>query len=141
MATHGKRSFVQMDNASGALTDISSIGKDATLSRSTDTADASHFGTQDKEYVAGMTDATFEIKGLFTTAQDEMISDVYDAQAAGTIDSITVEYGPEGNTTGKPKYTQETILTGVDVAGSVGDLVSLSLKFQRTGGTTRDVYA
>lgn len=145
MATHGKRSHFKMDSAAGTLTDLTSIGKDATFSRSTDTADASHFGTQDKEYVAGLSDATFSIKGLFTTAQDAFITEAYEAQNAGTVggsgDTLTVEYGPEGNASGKPKYTQETILTSVEVTGSVGDLVGLSLNFQRTGPSERDTYS
>lgn len=143
MAVHGKNTAVKMSDVTGTLVDITSIGTDATLARSTATADASHFGTQDKEYIPGMTDATFDIKGLFTAAQDAMISAVYDAQAAGTLvgGTITVEYGPQGAATGSPKYTQQCILTGVDLTGAVGSLVGLALKFQRTGGTTRGVYA
>jgi hypothetical protein len=145
MATHGKRSSFKMDNASGTLTDLTSIGKDATFSRSTDTADASVFGTQDKEYVAGMSDATFSMKGLFTTAQDALITAAYDAQNAGTVggsgDTLTVEYAPEGTAVGKPTYTQETIITSIEVTGSVGDLVGLSINFQRTGASTRAVIS
>lgn len=140
MATHGKRSHVKMDNASGILTDITSIGKDATFGRSTDTADASHFGLNDKEYVAGLNDATFAIKGLFTAAQDQMINETYEAQSAGTLETVTVEYGPEGSAAGKPNYTQECIITSIEITGSVGDLVGLSLNFQRTGATVRATY-
>lgn len=144
MATHGKRTVFKMDNAAGTLTDLTSIGKDATFSRSTEMADASHFGTQDKEYVPGLSDATFAIKGLFTTAQDALITAAYDAQNAGTVggagETLTVEYGPEGSASGKPKYTQETLITSIEITGSVGDLVGLSINFQRTGGTERDVY-
>lgn len=147
MATHGKRTTFKMDNAAGVLTDLTSIGKDASFSRSTDMADASHFGTQDKEYVPGMSDATFTINGLFTTAQDAMISAAYDAQNAGNVggaglgDSLTTEYCPEGAATGKPKYTQECYITSVDVTGSTGDLVGLSIGFQRTGSSVRSVNA
>lgn len=143
MATHGKRTVFKMDSAAGVLTDLTSIGKDATFSRSTDMADASHFGMQDKEYVAGMSDATFSIKGLFTSAQDAIISAAYDAQNAGNVggaglgETLTVEYNPEGTATGKPKYTQECLITSIEVTGSVGDLVALSINFQRTGSSTR----
>lgn len=141
MATHGKRTHFKMDDAAGNLTDMTSIGKDASFSRSTEMADASHFGTQDKEYVAGLSDATFSIKGLFTSTQDAMITAAYDAQNSGAVDSLTVEYGPEGSGVGKPKYTQETLITSIEVTGSVGDLVALSINYQRTGGSTRSVYA
>ena len=141
MAVHGKNTSVKVDNAAGVLTDLSSIGKDSGLQRSINTADASHYGTTAKEYVAGQSDATFSISGLWSATADAMLNDVYEATVAGTIDSTTVEYGPAGNTTGKPKYTQECIMTGYDVTGSVGDLVQATVSFQRTGETTRGTFA
>ena len=140
MAVHGKNTYVAMDNAAGTLTDITDIGTDAGLSRSLDTADASHFGTSAKEYVAGQNDATFSISGLFDSTQDAMINEAFEALADGTLASLTVEYGPAGSTLGKPKYSQECIITSYDVSGSVGDLVQASLNFQRTGATTRSTF-
>lgn len=143
MATHGKRTHIAMDNAAGTLTDITNIGRDATYSRSADMADASHFGTQDKEYVPGMTDATFSVKGLYTPAQEQMVQEVLDAQSADLLPppgTITIVYGPQGNRPGEPMRTFEAYITSLETSGSVGDLVSMSVNFQRTGGTVNGVF-
>lgn len=141
MAVHGKRTYIAIDNAAGALTGLTDIGRDTTMSRSTDMADASHYGIQDKEYVAGMSDGTFSVAGLFSATQDAMINAAWEAQNDGTVDSLTFVYGPEGNATGKVRYESEVLITSYEVSGSIGDLVQASLNLQRTGGTTRTTFA
>jgi hypothetical protein len=137
MAVHGKRAYI----AIGVLTSLTDIGRDTTQSRSTDMADASHYGIQDKQYVAGMSDGTFSVSGLFTAAQDAMLNDAWDALNDGTLDSLTFVFGPEGNADGKVRYESEVLITSYEVSASIGDLVQASLNLQRTGATTRSVFA
>lgn len=141
MAVHGKRTYIAIDNAAGVLTDITNIGRETTFGRTTDMADASHYGVQDKEYVAGQSDGSFSVSGLFDATQDAMINAAWEAQNAGTVDSLTFVYGPEGNADGKVRYTSEVLITSYEISGSVGDLVQATLNLQRTGSTTRDAFA
>jgi hypothetical protein len=43
---------------------------------------------------------------------------------------------PQGNTTGKRSYSMGVIPTSYDIGVPVGDVVKLSINFQRTGATT-----
>lgn len=150
MATHGKNTRAKLQSPTdGSLVDVSTFGKDSTLSRSVDTAETSHFGTQAKEYVVGQSDATFTISGNFERAQDAQFSKLMALQqtasipalsGGGTTESMVIEYAPEGYREGAVGFRGAYIMTGYDVAGSVGDLVSASLNFQRTGDNTRGTY-
>lgn len=152
MATHGKNTRVKLQSPTdGTLTDISVFGKDSTLSRSVDTAETSHFGSQAKEYVVGQSDATFTVSGNFERAQDAQFAKLMSLQqtasvpalppATGTGETMVIEYAPEGYRQGAVGYRGSYIMTGYDVSGSVGDLVSASLNFQRSGDNVRGTYA
>jgi hypothetical protein len=141
MAVHGKSTFVSIADASASAVDMSSDMNQAGLSRSLDTAESTGFGEVAKKYVAGMEDATSSWSGFFTAAQDEVLSGLVDAFAAGTIDSTEMVYGPAGSATGKVKYTQQVIVTGYEVSGSVGDLVTATVSMQRTGPSVRGTFA
>lgn len=140
MAVHGKSTFVSIKNAAGTPVNMSEDMNQAGLSRSVDTADSTGFGKVAKEYVAGLEDATSSWSGFFTAAQDAVLDGLVAALAAGTIESTEMIYGPAGNGTGKVKYTQEVIVTGYEVTGSVGDLVSANVSMQRTGASTRGTF-
>lgn len=141
MFSHGKHSHIEIDDAAGALFDLSPVANSVSMPRPIETAETSHFGTSAKEYVVGLNDSTVSISGLFDGAVDAKINAVLDALADDVIASTTVVYGPQGNTTGKVKYTCEVIWTSYDVSTGVGDVVSFSLEGQRTGPTTRSTYA
>lgn len=141
MAVHGKSSYIALDNAAGTPVVMSSDNNQVGLSRSLDTAESTGFGAVAKSYLAGLEDATASFSGFFTPAQDAVLSAVVDALAAGTIASVTLTYGPEGNASGKVKYDQEVIVTSYEVTGSVGDLVSANVSLQRTGASTRGAFS
>ena len=141
MAVHGKSTFVSIGNAAGSATDMSEDMNSAGLSRSVDTAESTGFGSTAKKYVAGLEDASASWSGFFTATQDAVLAALVDAFAAGTIDSTEMVYGPAGDASGKVKYTQNVILTGYEVTGSVGDLVAASVSMQRTGATVRSTFS
>jgi hypothetical protein len=62
------------------------------------------------------------------------------AMVPGT--TYTIEYGPEGNTSGKPRHVQAFILTGAPHEISVNkDEVVFSLDFEAADGPTVDMMA
>jgi hypothetical protein len=138
---HGKNAYIQLDDSAGTLQNLSSISNEITFSLSIDTAETSVFGTNAKQYITGQNDATVSLTGLFDAASATIIEGTIDALVAGTIASATLVFGPEGSANGKKKYTQETIVTSYEIGAPVGDVVSLSVEFQRTGATTISTFS
>lgn len=138
---HGKNAYIRVDNASGTLTDLSSITNEISYSQSIETADTSTYGTNAKTYITGQNDATVSLTGLFDAASATIIEGTIDALIAGTLTTATLEFGPEGDGTGKKKYTMEVIVTSYEIGAPVSDVVSLSVEFQRTGATTNATYS
>lgn len=137
---HGKNAVVKLDNSSGTLTALTSISNEISYSQSIETADTSVFGTNAKTYITGQNDATVSLSGLFDATSAGVIEATIDALIDGTNASATLEFGPEGSGAGSRKYTMETIVTSYDISAPVGDVVSLSVEFQRTGATTVSTY-
>lgn len=137
---HGKNAVVSLDNSSGTLTALTSISNEISYSQSIETADTSVFGTNAKTYITGQNDATVSLSGLFDATSAGVIEATIDALIDGTNASATLEFGPEGSGAGSRKYTMETIVTSYDISAPVGDVVSLSVEFQRTGATTVSTY-
>lgn len=135
---HGKGAKLSIDTgtAGTALTDISDIVTEATISINIDAADTSHFGSNSKTYITGQNDATSSITGLFDRARLLSITQVFNSLCSGSVVSISVEMGPEGGATGATKISQEMIITSLEIGASVGDTVSVSLELQRSGDTT-----
>ena len=133
---HGKNGYIQLDNSSGTLTDITSISNEISFSRAIDTAETSVFGNAAKTYITGQNDATISLSGLFDATTSTTIEGTIDALVAGTIASATLVFGPEGSGSGKKKYSQEVVVSSYDIGIPVGDVVTLSVEFQRTGATT-----
>jgi len=138
---HGKNAYIQLDNSAGTLVDLSSISNEVSLSIAIDTNETSVFGTNAKQYITGLNDATISLTGLFDATSATVIEGTIDALIAGTIASATLVFGPEGSGSGKKKYTQETIVTSYEISAPVGDVVSLTVEFQRTGATTIGTFA
>ena len=138
---HGKNAYIRLDNSAGSLTDLSSITNEISYSQSIETADTSTYGTNAKTYITGQNDATVSLSGLFSATSATVIEGTIDALIAGTNASATLEFGPEGNGTGKKKYTMEVIITSYEIGAPVSDVVSLSVEFQRTGATTVGTYS
>lgn len=138
---HGKNTYLALDDAAGTLQPLTGIAKESSYSKGIDTAEASHYGIQDKIYVSGLSDATVSVSGNFDASVDAVIQAAIEAIESGALDSLTFVHGVEGNGTGKPSTTLEVIPTSYQCSAPVGDLVTISLSLQRTGPTVRGVFA
>ena len=137
---HGKNAYIALDNSAGSLTALSSISNEITYSMSIETAETSVFGTNAKQYITGLNDATISLSGLFDATSATVIEGTINALIAGTNASATLVFGPEGNALLKKSYSQEVIVTSYEIGIPVGDVVSLSVEFQRTGATTMSTF-
>jgi len=134
---HGKSAVFKLDNAAGSLVDYSTYLDDIGFPRDVETAETTTFGVAGsaKTYITGLSDATISVSGKFDATADATLSAV-----VGQAATLTFEYGPEGSSAGKVKYTGECILTSYEVSASVGDVVTASLDFQVTGQITRTTF-
>lgn len=137
---HGKNTAFKLDNSSNTLVDISTSCDNISFPRTIDTADTSAFGTSAKTYVVGLSDSKITVGGKFDATTDAQIAAVIAAIDAGTLASATFEYGPEGTTTGRVRYTGECLVSSYQVSGQVSDMVPFSLELQVTGAVTRNTW-
>lgn len=127
---HGKDSVVKLDNSAGSLTNITAYVTECNFARVADTAETSTMGDSAKEYIPGMTDATFNLGGIFDATVDVILDAAVGVQR-------TFEYNPLGTGTGAPKYTVEAICTSYDPPSTISDAVKWQASFQCTGAITR----
>lgn len=140
MPTHGKATHVAIDNSIGALTPVQTWSRSAAYSESIDTADTSNFGQNDKTYITGMADATFELGGTFEPAFLTLVRATKAAIMAGTLVSCSVRTGWAGNATAQAWEECETLITAINVSSQTSDVVTMTVSFQRTGPLTTGTY-
>lgn len=131
---HGKNAVFKIDNSGGSLQDISDTVNEVTFSRSLETGETTSFGSAAKTYVAGLSDATISISGTWDAATDAIL-----AGGIG-VDTLSFEYGPEGSTATRVKYSGECICTSYEPGSPVGDVVTYSAEYQITGAVTRGAW-
>lgn len=138
--SHGKVAVVKIGDATNTLVDISPITNTCDIPRSVATGETTHFGDTAKEFIAGLEDGTVSIAGLFDSVLDATISAMVDSVANGTNANIKLEYGPQGSTTGKIKYSLNFVPTNYTITTPVGGVSTFKLDGQRTGVTVRTTY-
>lgn len=137
---HGKNTIIQLDNAAGSLANLSAYCDEVGFPRETEAAETTTFGSQDKTYIVGLSDATISLSGKFDPTMDAHAEQARAALASGSITSLSYEYSPTGSASGMPKYAGEALITSYEVSSPVGDVVTFSLELQSTGTVTRTTY-
>jgi predicted secreted protein len=136
---HGRDTVFKIDDSGGTLRDLSNQLREVSFPRTVDLAETSAYGTFDKTYVVGMRDAKITASGMFSAA----LATEIDAVLSGIIGqaaSVTFEYGPEGSTTGRVRYTGEAYVTSYEISSPLTDMVSVSIELQVTGSVTRNTW-
>ena len=141
---HGKNGVFKLDNAAGALTDLSAYIDNVDYPEDIEAAETTTFGVTGgaKTYIPGLRDATFSLSGKFDTVLDAHMNGAINAMMANppTLATASYEYGPLGSATANPKYTGECIITNYSPSTPVGDVVTFTVDLQRTGPHTRAAY-
>lgn len=131
--SHGKNAVVQLDNGANTLTPITSFLSKSSLERMRETAETTVFGVNDKTYIAGLKDATFSGEGNFDGALDLILSD----DLGDNTNTKTLQYDPQGSTSGLPRYSVECWLTKYSIDTDIGEKGGCSFELQCTGVVTR----
>ena len=132
---HGKTAVFKVHDSGATLRDLSAYLNDVSFPRDAETAETTAFGNSAKTYIIGLTDATISISGMFDSTADGYLAGVL-----GFATPLNFEYGPEGSTAGKVKYSGSCLMTSYEVSASVGDAVQASADFQVTGAITRGTW-
>jgi len=133
--SHGKDAYFQLDNAAGALQNLTTYILSIKFPREIDMAETSTMGTSAKTYVAGMTDGTISLEGRY-----DPVPDAHFAGLLGLALSSTYEYGPQGSAGGAVKYTGEVRVSSYECDAEIGDMVGWSVELQMTGTQTRTTF-
>ena len=129
MATHlGKEGTVQV--GSNAIAEIRSFSVDESI----DVVEDTSMGDSAKTYLASIKDFSGTIDVLY----DETDTNGQTALSVGS--SVTVNFAPEGTTSGDVKLTGTAIVTGKSVSSSFDGLVESTITIQGTGGLTTGTY-
>lgn len=98
------------------------------------------FGDQGTRNIPGISTVTFSIAGHFDSTATTGIATVLNSLRLATS-TASFEYGPEGATTGKVKYSGECWMTEFSVDAAVADRVPITATFAVDGVVTVGTYA
>src|ERR1051325_97162 len=93
------------------------------LNRNGESVDVTTLAATDHDYLAGLRDATFGGDGVFDPAVDTEL-------AADLAQVVTWEIGPQGNGSGKVKWSGSAILTRYNPTFSTNDAGKFTFEFQ-----------
>lgn len=139
--THGKDAAFSLDDSGGTLRAIKAYLNSVTgLPGARNYSEVTAFGDSGQKQIPGLAVNSFSIAGHADFATATAIGQLLNGLRTATATS-SFEYGPEGTTTGKVKYTGECWLTDYEVGAQVADKVSISASFAVDGVVTPTTYA
>jgi len=128
---HGKNAYFAVVTPSGSTINLSSGLDTVSFDRDVDTAETTHFGDDDRTYLAGMRGATFSASGNFSSTHAETIESLL-----GASTNPQFRFGPEGAASGRRRLEGDFILTSFSEGASASDKVTMSFDGIVTGAVT-----
>lgn len=130
-AKHGKTTSTVINSIN-----ISPHTRNCEWKRTADTHDVTGYKADDtdtsKVYIAGLTDGTCTISGMYDTDATTGPAKVLEAIIAAGI-AVPFEYAVEGLGTGKPMRTCDVIVSSYNETAPVADIVTWTSDLQITG--------
>jgi hypothetical protein len=139
MATIGLNVDFQLgsNGSPTALVDLSSKVSSVDFQREQDLPDVTAFnGNGARAFAAGLTQGSFSVEFFWDATVDEQLNNL-----VGYTTAVDFQYGPDGSTSGKPKYTGKCFLSSLGNPATVGDVKKFSGEFTITGAVTRGTFA
>ena len=132
---HGKGTGVLLDEF-----DLSTYFNSADMSRTTDTAETTSFGSTSKSYIVGLSDGTLSLSGMFSQdadGSDEELSAIL-GSATTPLVTVNLDDGSIGNRAIVAKAHQ----TSYSISSPVADIVTITADFNAsTDGTANLTYS
>lgn len=123
-AVHGRKTKVLL-----AEVDITAYLRGSTPTGTAEPAEATTYGKEAKVYIAGPSDGTLELEGLFDAAVDDDFESLLRA-AAGKV----ISWGPDGLALGRRVRTASVLGTSYALSAPVGGVVAATVAVQCDGG-------
>src|SRR5262245_23573275 len=101
---HGKKTVIKIDNAAGALQNLTAYINSSSLQRLQELLETTTFGATAKTYIAGFPDAKVPLGGFWDATLDAHMDGILGKE------TVTIELYPDTEASGKPVYTAEGIL-------------------------------
>lgn len=137
---HGKGAYFAVDDSGGSLRDISvDVNSVNGLPGGRALSDVTAFGAAGEQFIPGLQNAQFTVAGNFNSQATTGTATVLNGIRLGTTTS-SFEWGPEGSTSGKVKYSGEAWLETLSVDVSVTDKVPFSAQFRMDNGLTTGTF-
>jgi hypothetical protein len=116
--------------------DISTKTRTVDFPREQDVLDVTAFnGNGFRAFAVGLQQATFSCEFFWDTTIDTHL-----AGLVGYTTAVDFIYGPDGTTTGRPKYTGTAFMKSLSIPATIGEIKVFSAEFQISGTITRTVY-
>lgn len=137
---HGKDIDFQLDDSAGTLRTIKIyLDTVSGLPGGRGLSEVTAFGDGGTKSIPSLQNVTFQIAGSFDSTATTGVYTVLSGLRTATATSSFI-YGPEGTTTGKPKFTGECWMTEFTVSATVKDKVPIAATFQVDGTVTLTTY-
>lgn len=108
--------------------DLSTYSNSVTFTRTADALDVTTFGHSAKVYIAGLTDGTGSIEGIYDSTASTGPGAVLRPLVGA--DAVTLLYKPEGTGTGKPLATVDVVVTSYEESAAVAETIGWTCEFQ-----------
>ena len=136
----GTLAYIGLDNAAGAVQNVSGFADNFSWPQPVEMLDVSVFGTNSKAFIPGLADgAEVSMSGpLHTTLATQLMNMKGTQQAGGSTFSLL--YGPLGSVSGNPKVTAEVYVKQFEFSTGVAGRVEYSSSLQVTGAVTNGTW-
>lgn len=135
MGIAGTTANFHLDNASAALTEISSHIRNLTFNPTRGQASDASLGDTSEEYIQLLKDGTIQIDGNWNSTIDAILAHSIITGASGLTKSF--QYDPEGGGGGTVRYTGECFVNNYSINPPVDGIQTYSATLQITGDVTR----
>lgn len=126
---HGSKAVITVNSVA-----LTAYVDDVSFDGNVETAEVTVLANTGKAFIPGLQDGSFKLAGKFDPAADAAFV------AMNQVASLPVIYGPQGSTTGLPKYTCNAILAKYAIKTGVSAAGTFDVDFTISGGWTRSVY-
>lgn len=134
--SHGKDSYFAVDDSGGTLRNISThVNSVSGLPGARALSEVTAFTDAGERFIPGLQGKTFTVSGVFDSAATTGSATVLNGLRTATATS-SFEFGPEGSTAGKVKYSGEAWLEDLTVDASVKEAVPFTATFRMDNGLT-----
>ena len=144
MPIHGRSTSFKLDTLGNVLTDISTKLNNVDFPQEAELLDTTTFQAAAKTYIVGFKDNKISLQGRWDATIDAQIAaiiGVSEPTGQPANEGFDFEYGPEGTTTGKTKYTGKAYVVKYQRSSPVNGVSSFTAELQVTGDVTRSTFA